>query len=235
MIEVFAEVTSAMFHPDSELFSRIASNGAYDVFKLQNDGDSSRLFEFEACGRFLALALLFKQPLGVTLPDVLCEELLQKRNAADTQIALERLGELDPTFASSLSYLLNLSASALADLDLAYQHPTYGFDLDKSISKVTKQNVRKYVIAVASYRHAAMEIQAMVKGFKSIIPSSTSQYFSAKDLKHVLAGEKEFNVDSWRRITIVSGDTTFLQVNHLVDWFWKVMFSDSVKYHPIMI
>jgi hypothetical protein len=172
--------------------------------------------------QFLALAALYDTALDVRLNVGIIKSLTRQ------PLGLEDLKDVDATVASHLEWLLD---NKVSDLGLTFSHC---LEYNKSFHEVelkpngssiavTEQTKHEYVSLLIDAKMGKMtraQHRAMKDGFSACVPSHVADAVLVADLRQVLAGTREIDVDDWQRHCEYIG---FASVDQVPRWFFDMV------------
>ena len=152
------------------------------------------------------------------------------RHLCGKPIVLEDLGELDPQYFIGLSWMLNNNIE-----DIIYENFTViqdNFGSKETIElipggkkiEVTEKNKRDYVEAVAKWRfHGSVkdQLDAISKGFHSLIPPAAAASLKPLELALLLNGRSDIDLEGLKANAQYTGGLT--KSSAVCHYFWQVM------------
>ena len=88
---------------------------------------------------------------------------------------------------------------------------------------VTQENKKEYIELLC---HAKMtleikpQIQALIEGFRMILPLNIIKIFSPSEFEMLLSGAKEIDIALLKNKTVYSGAKV---TDHIIIWFWEIV------------
>lgn len=143
-------------------------------------------------------------------------------------ISLSDLEDIDPDLANGLRYILENDAE---DLGLAFTYETKIFDelVMKELipggseilveNKNKKDYVKKFCEAKMIHE-IEQELQAFLKGFRTLLPIGYLSHFSPGELELMIAGIQKLNLDE------LKNNSVYVSCNResdLAKWFWEIL------------
>jgi len=216
--------------------SKEIGNPNYSFFKYTNDKtyelninpmsgfvESDHLNYFKFIGRIIGLALLQNQHLSVNFSYIFYKKIFNKK------ISFKDLIYVDPELYKNLNWLKNndgvekLSLTFRIDEKDCFDTPKY-IELKPNGSKivVTDSNKDEYIDLVTEYKlnntNVKKQFESLKEGFYEIIPKEINNILNELDLKFLLTGISEIDVEDWEKNTDYEGydkyDITIIN-------FWK--------------
>ena len=136
--------------------------------------------------------------------------------------------DLDPDLTKNLAWLLD---NKVDGLDLTFTYETYYFD--EKITKelipggrdivVTEENKHEFVMRLCETKminEIKPQIQAFLKGFRSVIPRAKLEQFSPSELEIMISGPQQIDINDMKANTIYSEISNDHQ---LIVWFWEIL------------
>ncbi|OUM69727.1 hypothetical protein PIROE2DRAFT_65800 [Piromyces sp. E2] len=169
---------------------------------------------FKFIGRILGLAILNKQHFPLSFTFSFYKRLLGKKlEFADLQF-------IDAELYKNLIWLgenkgvENLSLTfSLEESDCFDNHTVIQLKPDGSNIEVTDENKYEYIDLVAKHklynREDEIQFNAIKEGFYEVIPHKIVDILNEFDLKFLLSGVNEIDVEDWKKNTDYEGYTSF--------------------------
>lgn len=180
----FAEVARQIADPAGGLFA-LRSSELPSYVEFPSSVVENWEEQYLAVGRFLALAVLAGQPVGIAFPMAFVARLMNER------IDLEDIEEDEPALFRSLSAVLSMSPSELTAADL--ELPLGGDFVpvtEKTRDSLVDERVNSLVPDFASARMAVIR-----SGFNDLFPLSVlGRIATPEDLRAAILGEPEIDV-----------------------------------------
>jgi len=221
--------------------SKEIGNSKYSLFQYSNEDtyeleinpesgiDHLKYYKF--IGRILGLAILNKQYITINFNLVFFKKLLNRT------LFFSDLKFVDPNIYKNLNWLKenkgaeNLCLTFEVDtVDSSGNHKNIELKPNGASIDVTDSNKNEYINLVMQHKlHNANDekkFEAIKEGFYEIIPKNINSIFDEYDLKYLMTGSDEINVDDWENNTDYEGynkhDITILN-------FWKLVRSLSTE------
>ena len=186
----FVEATKELTNPDRELLKREES-GVY-VLRSQKQIVQD---QYRGLGRYLALAIVHAQPLGIRLSSVYYGRMIgQAPTLNDFEIE-------DEDMVRSLRAMLRAPENELA----AYEMDIDGESIVPSLGNRQELVERKLMTMVA--RGTKILLDLMVEGFRDILPVETTRGLTVADVGAILYGNPIIDVEALIRSLKLNGHT----------------------------
>ncbi|ORX83127.1 HECT-domain-containing protein, partial [Anaeromyces robustus] len=211
-------------------------NPNYSLFKYTNDKlyelninpmsgfvEPNHLEYFRFVGRIMGLALIHNQYLSVNFSFIVYKKLLNKN------LCITDLIFVDPELYKNLNWLKNNDGADLLFLTFginekdSFDNPKY-VELKPNGSNiaVTDSNKDEYIDLVIKYKlnngNDKEQFKALKEGFYEIVPKKINKILNEFDLKFLLIGTNEIDIEDWKNNTEYEGynenDITIIN-------FWK--------------
>lgn len=91
---------------------------------------------------------------------------------------------------------------------------------------LTSENKDEYISLVIDYytfNRAANQTFAFINAFMAVIPHECLSVFTIDEFEKVLFGQKEIDIDDWKKNTFYKGKYAGNETHHAVKWFWEVL------------
>lgn len=222
MREFFSVVSRTLFNPDMALFNFSAGgNYSLQVHPLSTfKREEWHLYRF--AGRFLAMAILHKQPIGTRFSSAFYKHILGH------PLEAEDLKDIDETVYDSVQYVIDNDPEVLM-LNFVVAKDEFGqrscvelkpggADID-----VTEENKAEYVHLLIQYHTThlvAEQMERIRQGFFEIIPRHLISVFSCSEFRFLLSGLTQINVADWKANTAYENCDAGHQV---VVMFWDMV------------
>ncbi|GAA6006127.1 hypothetical protein JCM11491_002040 [Sporobolomyces phaffii] len=225
--EWFGVLARQMFNPDYALFQPQAADAlTYQPNKLSSVNEEHLLY-FRFVGRIIGKALHDQRILEAYFSRSVYKHMLGK------PIDHKDLESVDPTYYSSLKWMLENDIDGVIELTFSVEREEFGVvetvDLipnGRNIA-VTNENKGEYVRLIADQR-LSIEIKdqmdALLKGLYEIVPKDLMQVFTERELELLISGLPEIDCDEWRANTDLVGYTA---TDPIVGYFWRAVRSFS--------
>ncbi|CAE8738849.1 unnamed protein product [Polarella glacialis] len=199
--------------------------------------DEEKYQPFLALGRFIAFAVLHKQPLPLSFSSVVCKHFLC------TAVDMDDVRRLDPDFYHErLEQVLKdggleETVAALGEPLTFVSAPTELRPAPEELKpggsslSVTEENLTEYVeLLCEAYLCGSMrrELQCLLQGFWDLLPVEllVQCEISARELSVLISGVASLDVEDWRKHSDVG--STLLEAGgdvggRLQRWFWQLV------------
>eukprot|EP00127_Corallochytrium_limacisporum_P003020 Clim_evm67s144 gene=Clim_evmTU67s144 len=178
---------------------------------------------FTFIGWILGICILHGQFIDAAFVKPLYKRMLGK------PIELADLQNVDPSFHSSLLWILDNSIEGVLELTFSVDADQFGevdtVDLvpnGRSIP-VTDQNKAEFVSRVVQWRatrNTEKQFDAMMTGLKRFVPPDSLTSFDEKELEILLCGLRKYDLDDWKKHTEYKG---FEPEDAIVKWLWELL------------
>ncbi|ORX86582.1 HECT-domain-containing protein [Anaeromyces robustus] len=224
--DFFHNISKEIGNPNYSLFQYSSNNNSYelDVNPLSCVIDSNHLKYYRFIGRIMGLAIFHRQYLSINFSLIFYKKLLDK------QLTFSDLEYVDPEMYKNIKWLKNNNGAENLCLTFALDTKDC-FGNQKSIElkpnganiEVTDSNKKEYINLIVKYKlnntNDKKQFKALKKGFYEIVPSNKIHtLFNEVDLKYLLVGINEIDIDDWEKNTDYEGyktnDITIIN-------FWK--------------
>eukprot|EP00833_Pecoramyces_ruminatium_P010907 jgi/Orpsp1_1/1184939/evm.model.c7180000091664.1 len=230
--DFFYHISKEIGNPNYSLF-QYPNNNSYELEINPNSSiaDPEHLKYFRFIGRIIGLAIFNKQYLPLSFTLLFYKKLLNK------PLEISDLEYVDSQLFKSLQQIRNYKG--VEDLNL-----TFSMDIEDCFSNrktielipnginisVTDSNKNKYINLIAKNKlndtNDKEQMEALKQGFYEIIPNNINLLLNEVDLKFLISGINEIDIDDWENNTDYDGykkdDITIIN-------FWKCVrnFSDE--------
>ena len=181
---------------------------------------------FDFFGKFLAMALLHKKPLGVTLSvPTLAYILKGSSGLADLQYDFPDQHRLYSSFLEAKSLPAGFETATFSDFDWTGRTEV-AWEVGGTTKSLTTKNKALYVAKKIHWEYVGI-IEPLLKkmraGFQSVFPMDVLKggFLSGRDLQVILRGEIIHTVDALKRIVVVDRSIPVNGVH--MQWFWKIV------------
>jgi len=142
---------------------------------------------------------------------------------------------MDSALAKSLEWILLSNPVEELEQSFVYENTLFGRKITQElvpngyetpITIDTKQDFVRKLTEFKMQKEIKQELEAFLKGFHLIIPSSWLILFSPSDLQGLISGDAELDVKEMKLHAQYSGYT---QDSQLVKWLWEILEEFSQK------
>ena len=217
---------------DYSLFS-LSEEGNYKYTIDPNSGSFDKiehLNQFEFIGKIIAKALYDNMVYNSnTLLNCHFTGIIYKF-ITNTPISYRSMQDYDPKLYETLKELLtNDYTGKETERTFADLQENFGemkiIDLIENGRniEVTENNKFDYVqklCKVRLYENIEPQIEALLKGFYSIIPKDLITIFNFREIENIISGYPKINVDDWKKNTIYEGYT---EDSPVIKYFWEII------------
>ncbi|EKX49753.1 hypothetical protein GUITHDRAFT_67610, partial [Guillardia theta CCMP2712] len=216
-------ITLELVKPEYGLFE--FSDESY-LYQLASHIDSKLLDFFSFAGKILAKCIVDQQICSVQFTTAVYKKLLL------LPFTVEDLESVDRELYHSLEWVLECNAD---EEDLAMYMCVDTTDVDGNYITidlveggrdipVTEANKHQFVQKMINWRlvdRVAVQTDAFVAGFHSVLPLEYLQPFSAGDLELLLCGSTEIDIEDWKVNTLYKSG--YSSESDIVGWFWELV------------
>lgn len=220
--EFFSLVSRVLFNPDMALFNFSAGgNYCLQVHHLSTfKREEWHLYRF--AGRFLAMAIIHKQPIGTKFSSAFYKSLLGHPYEA------EDLKDIDGTIYEAVQYIIDHDPEVLM-LTFTVSVDEFGRRREIELKPnganidVTDDNKAEYVHLLIQYHTnhlVSQQMELIRRGFFEIIPQRLISIFSCAEFRFLLSGLTRIDVDDWKANTVYQN----CDANHeVIRRFWRMV------------
>jgi len=222
--DFFNQIAKEIGNPDYSLFQYINSNSyELDINSMSGIVDTNHLKYFKFIGRIMGLAIINKQYLPVNFSPIIFKNLLH------ISLEFSDLEYIGPEIYKNLIWLKN--NDGVQELCLTFEideKDCFGnqnyveLKPNGSTINVNDLNKNEYIELFTEYKlhnkNKESQYEALKQGFYEIIPNDIKFLFNELDLKLLLCGINEINVDDWEDNTSYKG---FKKDDITIINFWK--------------
>ncbi|GAA5851451.1 hypothetical protein JCM3766R1_000331 [Sporobolomyces carnicolor] len=225
--EWFGALARQMFNPDYALFQPQAADSLTYQPNKSSSVNEEHLLYFRFVGRIIGKALHDQRILEAYFSRSVYKHMLGKR------IDHKDLESIDPTYYSSLKWMLENDIEGVIELTFSVEREEFGVvetvDLipnGRNVA-VTNENKGEYVRLIADQR-LSIEIKdqmdALLRGLYEIVPKDLLQIFTERELELLISGLPEVDVEEMKSCTDIVG---YSPTDPIVGFFWRAMRSFS--------
>ncbi|THH14864.1 hypothetical protein EUX98_g9549, partial [Antrodiella citrinella] len=216
------------------LLSREISNPAYFLFQnstpdkqdiLQINPRSSinpeHLHYFKFIGRCVGLAIFHRRLLDVSFVNPFYKMLLKKN------ITLDDLESVDPEVHGEVLLHRQNDITDVVDETFSMTEEHLGAQVTVDLKPggrfidVTEENKREFVNLIVEHRtckRVQPQFDAFMSGLYELIPQELLEVFDETELKLLIGGTPDLDVDDWMKFTEYSG---YIAADYAIQWFWQ--------------
>ena len=218
--EYIAAATKQLFSAELGLFEMSPEEPHYYRIKAPRDAanDNYNQALLTSAGRFLGMALMSNQAIGVSLSVSLYANLL------GVKLTLEDIQEDEPAYYRSLSFLMTAQANGLEEMVIAIDGTEFPVTLENREELISRK-VNSLFPANTGER-----LDWIRQGFDDVVPISIAKrYLSPVEMKGILIGATTINPDE-----LVDGITWEISEEEKV-WFRRMLRSfDQQELHAFL-
>lgn len=229
--EWYQVMSREMFNPGISLFEAIPQGSSTyqpnpnSIVQTDEARGISHLDYFKFVGHVVGKALLSDQVIDAHFTRSFYKHLLGQ------PLTYRDIEGVDPDFYKNLSWMLENDIDGVLDLTFSEESDFFG---QKSVielcpnganTKVTDQNKRDYVDAIARHRMTNAiqpQIHAFLEGFWNVVPRISLALFNDHELELMISGLPEVDILDLRANCEYHGYSAASQV---ILWFWEVAIS----------
>lgn len=231
---VYREWFSCLLHEfltsDKKLFTLNTNSGPGKntvLVNYESEENESLLEYYEFFGKIIAKALIDRIILNENLNYVLLKQLMKR------QITFDDLKYIDIEIYSSLNEI-NQSNINEPDLNLPFvwnirdkkTNELKRIELIENgantpITNKNKELFLEKVTEFVTYKMLQPKIDAICKGFESLIPIDKINIFSVEEFDFLLSGQNDIDINDWRSSTEYKGGYT--EQSESINYFWEAL------------
>lgn len=229
--EWFSLVVREIFNPNYVLFRSSESN--QDVFHPNPNSDANyeHLDYFRFIGRFIGKAIIDGTPIQCNFSRAIYKLILGR------SLSLFDLEELDAELHRSLTWIASNSVTGVMD-DSTFTVGDNEFGVHREIElkpnganiNLSEENKFEYISLMIQYKcyiACRAQIDAFLAGLRQMVPANLLSSFTVGELKRIISGSADINVDDWEANTIYSG--RLQKTDQVIRWFWEAVRSFTQK------
>jgi hypothetical protein len=221
--DFFYQISKEIGNPNYSLL-QYSHDDSYELEINPNSGiaEPNHLDYFKFIGRILGLAIFHKQNLSLTFSLLFYKKLLDK------PLKFSDLEYVDPELYKNINWLKNNQGAdnlcltfEIDEIDCFGNHIKKELKSNGSNIDVTDSNKQEYIDLVVKnklYTKDEEQLNALKEGFYEIIPRKINTLFNEVDLKYLISGINEIDINDWENNTDYEGynknDITIVN-------FWK--------------
>jgi len=221
--DFFYQISQEIGNPNYSLFQYSNTNSYELEINPMSSINPEHLNYFKFIGRIMGLAIFHKLYLPVNFTFLFYKKLLNK------SLEFSDMEFIDPEIYKNIKWLLENDGTENLGLDFTLNIEDC-FGNRKTIElkpgganiDVTDSNKFEYINLVIKYKlnntNDKEQLEALKKGFYEIIPKNINKTFNEFELKYLISGFNEIDVDDWKRNTDYEGYNT----NDItIIYFWR--------------
>ncbi len=222
--EWFAVMCKEFFNSNLGLFVHTINQSTFQPNPLSNAlQDHLRLFQ--ACGRFIAMAVYHKQLLDCYFTRSFYKHML------GIPLSYKDMEGTDPEFYNNLKWVYENDIEE-NELDLCFTIEVEDMETKRRVvelkpngshTKVTNENKAEYVRLVTEFKMTKSiqeQVEAFLKGFFEIVSKELLSIFNEQELELLISGLPEIDIEDMKRNTEYSGYTP---MSAQIRWFWNTV------------
>ena len=213
-----------MFNPLYMLFTLAKNGTTYTINSDSGRFNMEHLEQFEFIGKIMAKAIYD----GMMLDCYFTRNIY--KFITNTPISYHDMEDYDPIFYKSIKILLeNDYTDKETYLTYSYNHDNLGeiqiIDLIENGRniEVNENNKFDYVQKLCSaklYENIKPQVEALLRGFYSIIPQKLITIFNYRELELIISGLPTIDIKDWKRNTLYDNYT---EQTPIIQYFWEII------------
>ncbi|KAI6187902.1 E3 ubiquitin-protein ligase [Aphelenchoides besseyi] len=222
--ELFFLLSRELFNPYYSLFE-YSSNNSYNVqISSMSKFVDNHLRWMELCGRFLGLALIHRCQIDSFFTVVFYKMLL------GLPYTMEDVQSIDTQFYNSLAWIRDNSITSDMDLTFSTTIEVAGEIIERELVPdgksilVTDSNKTEFLSLLTRWRverNVSDQMQALLRGLYAVIDRDCLRILSSDQLKWILSGNLEIDLEDWRQNCDYKGG--YFDGHVVINWFWMVV------------
>ncbi|CAJ0941277.1 unnamed protein product, partial [Mesorhabditis belari] len=222
--ELFFLLSREIFNPYYGLFEYSAEREYTVQINPMSTFVDQHLKWMELAGRVLGLALVHRCLIDTFFTNTFYKQLLEQ------SIELNDLESLDADFHQNLCWLKENSVNDDLELSFLAMHDVGGEIIEKELLpngrdlKVSDSNKEEFINLMTKWRverGCEAQIRALLFGLHQIVDREFLRVFTAGELKTVLSGIIDIDLDDWRQNTEYRSG--YYDGHIVVQWFWDAV------------
>ena len=217
-------LSKEMFNPLYMLFTLAKNGTTYTINSDSGRFNMEHLEQFEFIGKIMAKAIYD----GMMLDCYFTRNIY--KFITNTPISYHDMEDYDPIFYKSIKILLeNDYTDKETYLTYSYNHDNLGeiqiIDLIENGRniEVNENNKFDYVQKLCSaklYENIKPQVEALLRGFYSIIPQKLITIFNYRELELIISGLPTIDIKDWKRNTLYDNYT---EQTPIIQYFWEII------------
>jgi len=200
------QISQEIGNPNYSLFQYSNTNSYELDINPMSSINPEHLHYFRFIGRIIGLSIYHNQYLSVNFTFLFYKKLLNKPlDFSDMEL-------IDPEVCKNIKWLLehngaeNLCLNFTLDMEDCFgNHKTIELKPDGENINVTDSNKYEYIDLVTKYKlnntNDKEQLEALKQGLYEIIPKNINETFNELDLKYLISGFSEIDVNDWENYT----------------------------------
>jgi len=221
--DFFYQISREIGNPNYSLFQYSNTNSYELEINPMSGINPEHLNYFKFIGRIMGMAILHQQYLSVNFTLLFYKKLLNK------SLELSDMEFIDPEINKNIKWLQENDGAENSFLNFTLNtedcfgnHKTIDLIPNGANIDVTDSNKNEYINLVIEYKlndtNDKEQLEALKEGFYEIIPKDINETFNELDLKYLISGFNEINVDDWKNNTDYEG---YKKTDITVVYFWR--------------
>lgn len=220
--EFFILLSRELFHPKNGYFEYEGNDYHLQLRPRGCETEKEKKWLI-LCGRVLALAVIHRCYIDVFFTNVFYKS-LQKR-----PVTLMDFKESDAEFYKSMNWLLENDVVDL-EMSFVYSSMVNGKLAEQELvpggesQMVTEANKAEFIDLMCqkkAIRGVEKPLEILLTSFNQILNDNLLNSLESSDLKRILSGSLELDLNDWRTNTIYKGGYSDCHI--VVEWFWEVI------------
>ncbi|ULU01626.1 hypothetical protein L5515_004583 [Caenorhabditis briggsae] len=220
--EFFILLSRELFHPNNGYFEYEGNDYHLQLRPRGCESEKERKW-LTLCGKVLALAIIHRCYIDVFFSNIFYKCLQRK------PIDLSDFQESDADFYKSMNWLLENDVDAL-EMSFVYSSMVNGKLTEQELLNggdkkiVTNSNKTEFVELMCqkkSTRGIEKPLEIILESFSQILKADILNGMCSSELKRILSGSLELDLNDWRINTIYKGGYSDCHI--VIEWFWEVI------------
>ncbi|KAF1761411.1 hypothetical protein GCK72_009667 [Caenorhabditis remanei] len=220
--EFFILLSREVFHPNNGYFEYEGTDYHLQLRSRECDSEKEKKW-LKLCGRVLALAIVHRCYIDVFFSNIFYK-FLQKKS-----IDLMDYKQSDAEFYKSMNWLLENDVDGL-EMSFVYSSMVNGKLTELELlsggesRNVTNSNKTEFIELMCqkkAIRGIEKPLNILLEAFNQILTVDLLSSLHASELKRILSGSLELDLNDWRINTIYKGGYSDCHI--VIEWFWEVI------------
>ena len=217
-------LSKEMFNPNYALFILAKNGTTYTINSDSGKIESNHLQYFEFIGKIIGKAIYDGMQLDCYFTRIIYKII------TGTPLSYHDMEDYDSEYYNSLKWILENDLNTFnMDLTYSYIHDNFGqietIDLipnGRNI-EVNEKNKFDYVQKLCYkklYENIKEQLDSLLKGLNSIIPSNLISIFNYREIELVISGLPTIDLNDWKKNTIYEN---YNEESEIIKNFWKII------------
>ncbi|EDQ84378.1 uncharacterized protein MONBRDRAFT_12860 [Monosiga brevicollis MX1] len=212
-----------VFDPRLGMFSYCNEQDYLLQINPSSSADQDHTLFFHFTGRLIGLAILHRHFLDVTFVSSFYKQILGQ------SITLADLQDSDPDVHRSLIWILENDVSEVPDLTFSTDEDELG-DIrthelvpggaNKAVTEENKFEFAKLMVEWKLIKSSSRQMCALLTGLNEVIPIENFRTFTVKELRFLISGSHEYDLEDWKRNTEYKG---YESNDQIIEWLWEIV------------